>query len=58
MQRYMNLSGDSAVAAFENGSGSITVQFDSGLFYLYNGTSTSTANNQEMQSLAQAERIE
>jgi hypothetical protein len=56
MERYANLSGDSSVIAFEIEPGEITVQFDSGMFYLYNTTSTSPANIQEMQRLARAGR--
>lgn len=56
MERYANLSGDSSVIAFEIEPGAITVQFDSGMFYLYNTTSTSPANIQEMQRLARAGR--
>lgn len=56
MERYANLSGNSAVISFEIEPGAITVQFDSGMFYLYNTTSTSPANIQKMQGLAQAGR--
>lgn len=56
MERYANLSGNSAVIAFEIEQGAITVQFDSGWLYLYNGTSTSPMNIQEMQGLARAGR--
>lgn len=56
MERYANLSGNSAVIAYEIEPGAITVQFDSGMFYLYNGSSTSSANIHEMQSLARAGR--
>lgn len=35
MERYKDLDGDSGVVAFEIGEGSITVQFSTGMKYLY-----------------------
>lgn len=54
MQRYMNLSGESGVAAFEAAPGEITVQFRDGSYYLYTDASAGTSNISQMQSLAQA----
>jgi hypothetical protein len=54
MERYKNLSGDSGVAAYEIGQGSITVQFKDGAVYLYTNQSTGAANIAEMQRLAVA----
>lgn len=39
MERYRNLGGDSNVAAFEIGNGSITVEFNDGAQYLYTNES-------------------
>ena len=54
MQRYENLGGDSGIACYEIGPGTITVQFDDGSIYLYTDQSTGAANIAEMQRLANA----
>ena len=53
MKRYRNLGGDSNVAAYELGNGSITVQFNDGSVYLYTNQSAGQANIIELQRLAQ-----
>ena len=40
MERYKNLGGHSSVQAFELGQDSITVEFNDGATYLYDGAST------------------
>lgn len=52
MEHYKNIGGDSGVAAYEIGQGSITVQFKDGAAYLYNNQSAGAANIAEMQRLA------
>lgn len=52
MQAYLNLGGDSGVAAFEVGAGQITVQFRDGSTYLYTDGSAGRACIAEMQRLA------
>lgn len=54
MERYKNLGGDSGVAAYEIGQGSITVQFKDGATYLYNNQSAGATNIAQMQRLAAA----
>ncbi|MFH7321255.1 hypothetical protein ACHHRT_11690 [Desulfurivibrio sp. D14AmB] len=54
MERYKNIGGDSGVAAYEIGQGSITVQFRDGATYLYTSQSAGVANIAEMQGLAVA----
>lgn len=54
MERYKNIGGDSGVAAYEIGQGSITAQFKDGAVYLYNNQSAGNANLAEMQRLASA----
>ena len=54
LQRYLNLGGDSGVAMFEIGAGSITVQFVDGWCYLYTNQSAGGSNITEMQSLARS----
>lgn len=54
MQPYKDIDGDSGVAAYEIGQGSITVQFSKGGTYLYNGSAPGAAHVAEMQRLAQA----
>ncbi len=56
MQRYMNLSGNSGVLAFETAPGEITVQFERSGFYLYTDASAGAANIVQMHILAQAGR--
>lgn len=52
MERYMNLGGDSGVAAYEIGNDSIAVQFSDGAVYLYTSQSAGARNLAEMQRLA------
>lgn len=52
MERYKDLDGDSGVVAFEIGEGSITVQFNSGMKYLYTVQSAGAAAIADMQRLA------
>ncbi len=54
MEQYRNLGGDSGVAAYEIGPGSITVQFKDGAVYLYTNQSAGAASIAEMQRLARA----
>lgn len=53
MQPYKDIDGDSNVAAYEIGQGSISVQFSNGGTYLYNGSAPGAAHVAEMQRLAQ-----
>ena len=52
MQTYMDIGGDSGVAAFENGADYIRVQFKDGSVYLYTYGSAGAANIERMKSLA------
>jgi hypothetical protein len=52
MQPYRDIDGDSNVAAYEIGPGSITVQFASGGTYLYNASAPGQGHVAEMQRLA------
>ena len=52
MQRYIDIGGDSGVAAYEVGPDSITVQFKDVATYLYTNASAGSANIQTMKSLA------
>ncbi|WP_295941474.1 hypothetical protein [uncultured Xanthomonas sp.] len=54
MQQYKDINGDSGVAAYEIGPGSITVQFLKGGTYLYDYSKPGAAHVIEMQRLAQA----
>lgn len=54
MQQYRDIDGDSGVAMYEIGVGSIKVQFLKGGTYLYNGVRPGAAHVTEMQRLAQA----
>jgi hypothetical protein len=54
MERYKNLGGDSGVVAYETGVGSITVQFNTGVHYLYTNQSAGAGNISTMQNLAVA----
>jgi len=54
MERYRNLGGDSNVAAFEIGNGSITVEFNDGSQYLYTNESAGPGSIAEMHRLARA----
>lgn len=56
MERYKNLNGDSNVAGYELGPGSITVEFNSGTYrhYVYNGNRPGAAVVAELQRLAVA----
>jgi len=52
MERYKNIGGNSGVAAYEIGQGSITVHFKDGAAYIYNNQSAGIANIAEMLRLA------
>jgi hypothetical protein len=52
MQPYRDIDSDSNVAAYEIGPGSITVQFASGVTYLYNASAPGPGHVAEMQRLA------
>jgi hypothetical protein len=54
MQRYKNLSGDSAIVAYDNDAGQISVEFRDGWRYLYTEDSAGAANVAKMQALAEA----
>lgn len=54
MERYRNLGGDSNVAAFEIGDGSITVEFNDRSQYLYTNESAGPGSIAEMHRLAKA----
>lgn len=54
MERYRNLGGDSNVAAFEIGNGSITVEFNDRSQYLYTNESAGPGAIAEMHRLARA----
>lgn len=56
MERYRNLGGDSNVAAFEIGNGSITVEFNDRSQYLYTDQSVGPGSIAEMHRLARAGR--
>jgi hypothetical protein len=56
LQRYRNPGGDSGVTAFEIGRDSITVQFQSGIRYLYDYRHTGRANVEAMKKLARQGR--
>jgi hypothetical protein len=52
MERYRNLSGDSAVKAYECGPEFIRIQFSDGAVYLYTYSSTGSYNIEQMKQLA------
>ncbi|EPM7262566.1 hypothetical protein [Pseudomonas aeruginosa] len=52
MERYKNLGGNSGVVGYEIAEGSITVQFDDGMKYLYTIRSSGPGAIAEMQRLA------
>ncbi|MCX3264206.1 hypothetical protein [Pedobacter agri] len=52
MERYLNHSGSSGVAAYQIGEDYIWVQFTSGSIYEYTYSSAGTRNIEEMKSLA------
>lgn len=56
MQAYANLSGNSGVASYEIGDGSITVGFVKGGTYLYTNASAGAQHIVQMQELANAGR--
>lgn len=56
MLRYGNLSGDSGVVAYENGSDSIMVQFADGMAYVYTYASAGRGNVETMKRLAASGR--
>ncbi len=53
MQQYKDINGDSGVAAYEIGQGSIVVRFSKGGSYLYNSLRPGAEHVAEMQRLAQ-----
>ena len=56
MQKYGNLSGDSGVVAYEIDGGAITIEFNDGSTYVYDGGNPGAAYVAEMQRLARAGR--
>ena len=54
MEKYLNLGGNSGIAAYEIGVDSITVQFNDGSIYLYNYQSAGKENIEHMKKLAVA----
>ncbi len=52
MERYKNLSGNSGVAAYENGPDFIRVEFRDGAVYLYTYGSAGAANIETMKRVA------
>lgn len=52
MERYKNLDGDSGISAYKIDADSITVQFNTGVSYLYTYKSTGRDNIEKMKSLA------
>jgi len=52
MQRYLNVGGDSSVAAYECGDGYIRVLFTDGSQYLYTDASAGPGNIAQMKLLA------
>lgn len=52
MQRYANRSGESGVVAYRIGQDSITVEFTSGVRYLYTVDSAGASNIARMSKLA------
>lgn len=56
MEHYGNLGGDSSVAAYENGTEFIRVQFSDGSIYLYNYASASSHKIEHMKQLARSGR--
>lgn len=56
MERYANLNGDSSVYAYQIGSTSIWVKFDSGKVYEYSYASAGSGNVETMKSLARSGR--
>lgn len=56
MRRYANLGGESNIAAFDIGEGSITVELLGGVRYLYTNESAGASTIATMQQLAIAGR--
>lgn len=52
MERYLDVDGDSGVAEYEIGDGSIIVKFSRGGTYLYNQSAPGPDHVAEMQRLA------
>jgi len=52
MKRYKNLSGNSAVAAYEVAKDSVTVGFKTCSVYIYTNQSAGSGNVSQMKSLA------
>jgi hypothetical protein len=56
MPRYLNLDGDSGVAAYDIAPGAIAVMFVDGDVYIYTDASTGRATVEQMQALARRGR--
>lgn len=56
MQPYLNLGGDSNVAAYEHGDQYLRVRFNDGATYLYTYASAGRANVEHARTLADAGR--
>ena len=56
MERYFSKAGESGVAAYQIGRGSIVIKFVGGEKYLYTDKSAGAKNIARMQQLAQAGR--
>ena len=54
MRPYTDISGDSGVAAYEMGPGSIQIQFTDGGTYLYDASAPGATHVAEMQRLARS----
>lgn len=54
MERYKNLSGSSAISAYETGEDYIRVQFKDGSVYLYTYDSAGADDIEEMKILAES----
>lgn len=52
MQRYKDTDGDSGIAAYETGPGSITIRFADGGTYLYDASAPGAKHVAELQRLA------
>lgn len=53
MQPYKDRTGDSGIAAYELGEGSITIEFHKGGVYLYNAERPGASHVHEMRKLAE-----
>lgn len=52
MVKYLNLHGNSGIAAYEITSTTITVQFNDGMVYRYSYASAGSRNIEQMKNLA------